>query len=143
MERYLRKFKPKRPRPGLREQILSRAKQEFLSQKELTRASSIVDRIWQNRFFLRAVAASVILLVGLNLLTSYQCERRLGVLWNSTSMDSDEKEETNALVSELLAFLDSGEEPAGLRRRLEFQLGPKARPMDINRRHRVISQLLN
>ncbi len=143
MEEYLRKFKPKEPRAGLRGEILKRAKSDLLREGKDTAKTSFVERIWRSRVFWGTVAATVLILAGTNFHVFCRSEKMFMALGGSAAAGGSKDKELKALVEELVASLGGNGDLEVLQRRFEYQLREKPRSMDIGARNQMILELVN
>jgi len=138
MEEYLKRFRPKRPRPELKDEIISLARISWpVSQKRL-----IITRRTSHGLAWLGVAAGIIICLGLNLYFEQVHQDRLNELFGPASqMVATKESPARKLAKELVAMLGNNGRFAWLEKRFEYQLSPPAPKMDWAMRYRMIREL--
>ena len=135
MEAYLKRFQPRRPRPGLKNSILKAVEAE-LSQTARERIS-LIDRIWSSRLSWATAAALSLLILIFNLYLDRTHQERLAKVGIPT-LTAEEFREDN-LAQDLIALLGMENEAAHWTWALwEIRLREPTPPLNLSRRYRII-----
>lgn len=139
MEKYLKRFRPRNPRPGLKDSILKAAEAEL----SITARNgiSLIDRIWSSRLSWATAACSLLFLLIFNPYLDKTQQDRLAKIY-TPALTAKESEGDN-LVRDLIALLGMKNGVARRTQALwEVRLREPTLPLNLNLRQRIISDEL-
>lgn len=138
MEEYLKRFKAKRPRAGLKEEILNLARAEWFASKQVPVISKIISH-WLSW---AGAAATILICLILNTHLEQIHQEQISKLYGPTQIVVAQESEAQKLAKELVALLGDNGSFAWLQKRLELQLTQPTPKIDWVSRYRMMLELL-
>ncbi len=138
MEEYFKRFQPRKPRVGLKDELMVRARMELKASQSV----SLFTRVTSHWLSWAGMAAAILVTLVLNSQFEQRHEQRINQLYGPSQVMIAQESEARVLAHELVALLGNNGKFAWLEKRFERQLTQVKPKINLAERYQIILELV-